>query len=535
MSPEKTVGEILKEQGVIRGREEEKGKGESKEKGEKEALEEGKISFIGEIRIRKLVMDLEKLKAEVDGLREVKFTSDERIKELAENIGEIRSMLFQKDSLVKELQTKIKLLEDSVSDVEPKKITKEFQKQQEIIAKAEAETEKVESMYKDVLKRVEESQKIIEGIKSVENLREKVRQMEDMVSKSIETKAEVDRLAGKTEKIYTEMEDKIKEFSKLKTGLEKVDDLIKELTKSIDEIKIKQAGFEKREDVENFKKTINDLIISNKEKIEKELKEIRDSLNIPTEELTSRIEQLEKKREGVIHLISSVEEQYRKGAIKKETFEEVREKNEILLKRIDDDIKKFEGQKGLSIKSLPSIISEIEEDLKIIEQKTVNLEEQIESSKNIESRTYVLENSVEEIKGDLKQVSPEKMVRMTNAIEIQTEIVNDILTKLKEVNRRLMGAKVNLTDYENRTRLFEILNILVRIKTVNEISSYLNELEKLILNLKLDKLWNREKQDLTENLLMELSENWHESDRDDISKLYKDFLEKIKAPKIKTK
>lgn len=48
--------------------------------------------------------------------------------------------------------------------------------------------------------------------------------------------------------------------------------------------------------------------------------------------------------------------------------------------------------------------------------------------------------------------------------------------------------------------------------------------------MKLDKLWNKERQTLTENLLMELSENWHEHEREDISKLFKDFLEKIKTP-----
>ncbi|MHA1866309.1 MAG: hypothetical protein ACTSWZ_07375 [Candidatus Heimdallarchaeaceae archaeon] len=524
---EKTVGEILKEQGVIREKEEKK-----PEEKKEEEIPEGKISFLGEIRIKKLVMDLEKLKAEVEGLREVKFSTDERIKELAENIGEIRSMSFQKDSLVKELQAKIRLLEDSISDIEPKKISKRFQKQEEKFAQFEAETEKVKSMYKDVLKRVEEAQKILEGIKSVENLREKVRQMEDMLSKSIETKAEIDRLAGKTEKLYTEIDDKIKEFSKLKSELEKVDDLTKELTKSIDEINIKLKGFAKKEDIETFKKTINDLVISNKEKIEKRLKEIEDAINIPEEEITSRIEELEKKREGILNLISSLEEQYRKGSIKKETFEEVREKNETLLKKINDDIKRLEAQKGLSIKSLPNIISELEEGLKILEEKTTNLEEGLESAKNLEVRTSVLENSIEEIKESLKQVSPEKMARMVNAIEIQTEIVNDILTKLKEVNKRLMTTRVNLSDYENRTRFFEILNILVRLKTVNEISNYLNELDKLIIKMKLDKLWNKEKQDLTENLLIELSENWHEFGRDDISKIYKDFLEKIKTTKI---
>jgi len=517
----KTVGEILKEQGVIKERSEEK------KEGKKEEVKEKKISFLGEIKINKLVTDIEKLKAEVDGLREVKFSSDERIKELAESIGEIRSMLFQKDSLVKELQTKIKLLEDNISDVEPKKVAKQFQKQGEEFAKFEVKTEKIETMYKDVSKRLEESEKILEGIKNVETLREKIGQMEDMVSKSIKTKVEIDRFAGRTEKIYTEIEDKIKEISELKTELEKVDDLTKELTKSIDGINIKLVGFVKKEDVESFKNTINDLVISNKEKIENKLKGIEDSLNIPKEEITSKLGQLEKKRESILYLITSIEEQYRKGAIKKKTFEEVREKNEMLLKRLDSDIKRLEGQKGLSIKSLPSVINELGDSLKILEEKTTNLEDQTESSKNLESRTYVLENSIEEIKRDLKQINPEKMVRMTNAIDIQTDIVNDILSKLKEVNRRLMGAKVNLSDYENRTRFFEILNILVRLRTINEISNYLNGLEKLMLKMKLDKLWDKEKQDLTENLLIELSEKWHENGRDDISKLFKDFFNNI--------
>lgn len=521
----KTVGEILKEQGVISPEKEEK-----KEE-QKEEIEEKKISFLGEIRIKQLVMDLEKIKAEVEGLREVKFSSDERIKELSESIGEMRSLIFQKDSLVKELEAKIRLLEDSINEVEPKKISRDFQKQEESVTLAEAKVEKLESMYKDVLKRQEESQKILEGIKSVENLKAKVGEMENLVSKSIENKAEVDRLTAKTEKFYTEIEDKLREVSKLKTDTEKIDDLTKEMTKTIDEINIKTASFAKKEDIENFKDIINDLVLSNKEKIDEKLKGIEESLNVPTEELTSKISELKKKREGVLNLINSLEEQYRRGAVKKETFEEVRNKNEDLLKKIDDDVKRLESQKGLSIKSLPSIINELADNEKMLDNKITTLEEQAEPFKNLESRTYVLENSFEEVKENLRQVSPEKMVRMANAIEIQMDIVNDILTKLKEVNRRLMDAKVNLSDYENRTRFFEILNILVRLRAVNEISNYLNELENIILKMKLDKLWGREKQDLTENLLMELSENWHEAERDDVAKVFTDFLEKVKAPK----
>ena len=176
------------------------------------------------------------------------------------------------------------------------------------------------------------------------------------------------------------------------------------------------------------------------------------------------------------------------------------------------------------------MINEIKENVKSLEDQIFKNQEQIGSYKSLESNISALENSFEEVKDSLKQVSPEKMVRMANAINIQTEIVNDILTKLKEVNRRLMDAKVNLSDYENRTRLFEVLNIIIRLRSIDEISTYLDELENLVFKMKLDKIWSDEKQDLTEKLLMELSENWHEMGRNDISKIFRDHIEKIRAP-----
>jgi chromosome segregation ATPase len=518
----KTVGEILEEQGVIKHKED--------EEENKEEVEEKKISFLGEIRIKQLVMDLEKVKAEIEGLREIKFSSDERIKELAESTGELRSILFQKDSLVKEQETKIKLLEDSISDVDPKKISKQLQRQEEIVSEAEAKAEKVEGMYKDISKKFEESQRILESIKSVENLKEKVSQIENLVSKAIETKAEVERYAGKTEKFYNEMEDKIKELPKLKSETEKLNDSEKEITKAIDEINIKMPNFIKREEVDRVKSGIDDLMMSNKDDVEKRLKIIEDSLNISGENMDSQIEQMEKKKESIANLISNIEEQYKKGTIKKETFEEVKNKNETLINKINDDIKNIGSQKRLSIKELPDMMNELKENIKSLEDKIPKTQEQIESYKSLDDRICALENSIEETKNNLKQVNPEKMMRMANAIDIQTGIVNDILTKLEEVNRRLMDAKVNLSDYENRTRFFEVLNIVIRLKSIDEISLYLQELEKLVFKMKLDKLWNKEKQDLTEKLLMELSENWHELGRNDISKIFKDNLDKIKAP-----
>ena len=520
---EKTVGEILEEQGVIRHREEEESKEEPEEK---------KISFLGEIRIKQLVMDIDKIKAEIEGLKEIKFSSDERIKELAESTGELRSVLFQKDNLTKELEAKIKLLEESISNVDPRKISKQLQKQEESITEAEARVEKAESIYRDMSKKFEESQKILESIRSVENLREKVSQMDSLVSKSIDTKVEIERIAGKTERFYSEIDDKIRELPKLKSETEKLNSRTEELAKAVDDINVKTTDFVKRDEVDDVKSEIDNIVIANKNDVENRLEEIENSLRIPQENINLQIEKLNKKKESVMNLISNLEEQYRKGIIKRETFEDVKSKNETFLSKIDDDIKKIDSQKVFSIRSLPETISEIKDNITILRDDMDKMGEHLDSYKNLESRVYVLENSLEDMDNGLKQVGPEKMVRMVNTINVQTGIVNDILTKLKEVNRRLMDAKVNLSDYENRTRLFEILNILVRLRAVDEISFYLNELEKLIFKMKLDKIWDREKQELTENILMEMSENWHEYGRNDVSKLFSDFLQRLKAPKL---
>lgn len=521
---EKTVGEILQEQGVLQN-------AESKEPEIKEEKQESKLSFFGDVRIKQLVMDVEKLRAQVEGLRDVKFNSDQRIKELAESIGELRSIIFQKDTVVKELEAKFRLMNDSISDVEPKKIAREFQKHQEEIQLSQAKTEKVESMYKDMNRRFEETQKILEGIRNVESLKTRISEMENMIAKSAEDKAEVDRLTNKTEKIYTELEGKIKDIEKLRSDLQKIDDLSREMTKSIDEVNIKIAGFARKEEMESFRGSMNDLLSSSKEELERRIRDIEESINIPKGEVVTKINDLMRKKEGILNLLSSLEEQFRAGAVKKETFDEVREKNSAIIRSVEDEIEKLEGQRGLTLQTLPDVLGRTEERMKTLEDRTSKLDHDIGAAINIESRTYVLENEMESIRKSAIQSSPEKMAKMANAIEIQTEIVNDILAKLKEVNRRLMDAKVNLSDYENRTRFFEILNILVRVRNTDEIYTYLNELGKVVFKMRLDKIWSDEKQALADNLLMELSENWHEFGRDDVSKMFSDFSEKLKSPR----
>ena len=110
----KTVGEILKERGIIKERPKE---------------EEKKYKFEQEVSLGDIVMKIEKLGAEVSAIKDIKSQSDEKVRDLSEKIGEIRSQIFQRETMIKEMETKIRLINDSVADIEPKKIRKRWKRE----------------------------------------------------------------------------------------------------------------------------------------------------------------------------------------------------------------------------------------------------------------------------------------------------------------------------------------------------------------------------------------------------------------------
>ncbi len=111
---QKTVGEILKEEGVIHDEE-----------------KQGKVKIEQEVDLNRMLMSIEKLTAEVEALRDIKFQSDERIKEISESIGEMRSLIFQRDGAIKEMQMKLEKMDDAIADVKPDKIAGEMRKREQ--------------------------------------------------------------------------------------------------------------------------------------------------------------------------------------------------------------------------------------------------------------------------------------------------------------------------------------------------------------------------------------------------------------------
>jgi chromosome segregation ATPase len=495
---EKTVGEILEEEGIIKPIPTE--------------TRESKIKYEEEIDIRKIVMDIEKLRSEVESFKEIKFQADEKIRDVVEKMGEVRSLLFQRESLIKETEMKVKTLEDMVSDISPSKIMKEMEKRKEEINETQAKIEKVELMSKEIVNDVDKLKKTLQNIKSIENLETLLTEIQDMVTKGREVKTDMDRLAGKTERFYIEMESRIKEFSDMKTKISEMDELTKELTKAIDEINIKFSSYISKNDIEEFKKSVNDAISTNRLKIESKIKELENFLGAPEEEVISSMNELKRKKENILSLLSNVEEQYRKAMITEKAYSEIKTKNENILKQMNNEIETLETGKRFTIKSLPTIINDLQ-------NKSIIVDRELAEQKNYINSSFATMDET------IKNISSEKILNITDAVKTQTGIIEDMLKKITSISD-------TLNSYELRIRFFEILDNLVRMESSQDISSQITELENLINNMKNNNLWNKTRENLIKNLLVDIANNWRKYGYADIAKLFDDEIEKIRAPEM---
>ncbi|MFH1473613.1 MAG: hypothetical protein ABIE55_01845 [Candidatus Aenigmatarchaeota archaeon] len=470
----KTVGEILKEQGVIRDRP------------EKEEEKKPEYKLEKDDDLKKVIMNMEKFSVEIKNLKEVKFQADERIRELTEKIGELRSLVFQRESSIKEMESKIKFIEDAVSGIEPKRITKEMDKRRAEIEDKAMKIERLEAMNKEMLNKLRNVEKVTDNIKSMENMESILDKVNETVRKNENTKSDIDRMASKSEKFYMEMDNRLKEFPGFKMKLDKVDDMSKELMKSVDGMNIRLTAFASKQDLEAFKRGVDNVIASNLEKTEDRIREVEGVLKVPVKEIVTKKNELKSKRTNVSKLLADIEAQHREGKLSERSFNEVKVKNFSLLKKLDEEIEKLEGEEEFSTKPLPSLISEMKDGMSKLEDKIQTLEG-------------------EEIGITLKT---------------QTEVVRNMLSKLKEVSKKL-------SRNEMKINFFEILNMIMRTENVRDITFLMSELDKTVSEMKIMELWDSMKESLVKGLLMDVSDAWRDYGYNDIADVFAEGLNKI--------
>lgn len=373
-----------------------------------------------EKKFNKYSVEMERIKAHVDSVKESRSVIDERLQRLTENIGELRSMIYQKEGQIDQLETKFQRMDELMNVVKPENFTKELSKRDGQISELEARLEKTETRAEEMLKVVKDIQKVLVELGNLDNVIDVSRKTADKVLKVQNLTESAERYSKNVQKIYVDLSKGLEEIERIKANQERLDGAIKELSSSSDVLSNK---FEKYTTVDDFKE-----MRESSASISREIDNLKNfiSSRLPIlETISEPLKKLKEEKEEVETLLKSLDEKYSEGKIDEDEYRKIKEANEKKIAELDKGIKKewkrIERTKKRVNAPIPDVVKPPKDEPKKITKneeplskpeievpkKETKKEEKVEEKKK-EPKEKPKEEKVEEKPSETKEVDDKK-------------------------------------------------------------------------------------------------------------------------------
>jgi chromosome segregation ATPase len=240
---------------------------------------------------------------------------DERTRQLSEEIGELRSMIMERERSFDKIKTDFDRVKDTVSGLEPTKLTKNLEKKETEIMQNEAKIEKLEALVKALSEENSRFRSLMSKIKSFENLVDISYNIDRKLSEIKGIKDYADKIASKSENVFSELNRKVSELESQKEKIKKIDELTMEMTKMLDEVTLKLTKFVKKKDLKEFDEDYKEKFEKFKTSLKTELNNLKTESSAkqqPTEakteipELNSRIAKLKSVVDAQNSIVKSI-------------------------------------------------------------------------------------------------------------------------------------------------------------------------------------------------------------------------------------
>jgi len=228
----------------------------------KEAAPAAGVSKETSSDIIKLKTEIEKLKAGQEAFKEVRASSSERFTRISEQIGELRSMILERDRTIQEIELKAVKSSDLVSSVQPEKLMTEVQKQEVKIEALKANLEGNEAIMNRIMEELRETRKKVEFFRGVEEV---IKLAEEVKSELIEIKKAEGRINTQTDKvqtIYTEMRTRIQDIDAFKAEVQDSKASIEQNTKDVTFVKNKITNLAEKTELDKLVRKLQTYINS---------------------------------------------------------------------------------------------------------------------------------------------------------------------------------------------------------------------------------------------------------------------------------
>ncbi len=200
----------------------------------------------------KLKTEIEKLKAGQEAFKEVRSSFSERFTRTSEQIGELRSMILERDRTIQEVELKAVKSSDLVASVQPEKLMTEVQKQEVKIEALKANLEGNEAIMNRIMEELRETRKKIEFFRGVEEI---IKLSEEVKTELIEIKKAEGRINTQTDKvqtIYAEMRTRIQDLDAFKSQTMDAKASIEQNAKDVEFVKNKITNLAEKSELDKL-------------------------------------------------------------------------------------------------------------------------------------------------------------------------------------------------------------------------------------------------------------------------------------------
>jgi chromosome segregation ATPase len=261
----------------------------------------------GEVKMSDVVLRLEKLNGKMDLLDRSRNDMNERLTHLAEEIGELRTMMMERERTFDKVKSQFEIVKETITDIRPERLKKIFEKTETDILDNKAKIETLQTLVRALAEESRKVRKLMEKIKSFENLVDVSYEMERKISRIKEIKNYADIVIAKIENIFSELNEKVSQLENQREKIEKLDELTIEITKMLDEVSVKMTKFVTEKDLKDFKKSLEE-DLAKSVKVKTQMVEVtgdqwvKDNIN----ELASRISKIKSVVESQNTIIKNI-------------------------------------------------------------------------------------------------------------------------------------------------------------------------------------------------------------------------------------
>jgi hypothetical protein len=214
--------------------------------------------------------DIERLKAQSEANSDIRRLFDERFNRINEQIGELRSMMIERERQISDIDVKATKASDLVSAVQPEQLMSEVKRED---VKVETNKAKLESFtivmdkFREEMNSLRQEMSKFKGLKETLKLNDEVKVEINNIKKAL---AMADKDANQVEDIFVQVQKNYNEFMKFKTMVSQTSEILDVTRKEFDNMKTKLDEYLTKKDFEENSK----VLISGVKSFEKKKKDI---------------------------------------------------------------------------------------------------------------------------------------------------------------------------------------------------------------------------------------------------------------------